>query len=99
MGPPGLSLGGAFNVSQSPRVRRRTQPERDLGYARFVFPPDFIDFHSYVWENPPQWRGDAVLRTLGASSLVTTMAGKMQPLQQFRSKMRCKGRIFSQGSA
>jgi hypothetical protein len=99
MAPPRLSLGGVFNVSQSPPVRRRTHPERDLGYVRFVFPPDFIDFPSYVWENPPQWRSDAVLGTLGASPLVTTMAGEMQPLQQFRTKIRCKGRMFSQGSA
>jgi hypothetical protein len=31
MAPPRLSLGGAFNVSQSPRVRRRTHPERAWG--------------------------------------------------------------------
>lgn len=99
MTPPRLSLGGVFGVSDSLGPSPH-QPERDQGqYVRFVFPPDFIDFHSYVWENPPQWRSDAVLGTLGASPLGTMMAGEIQPLQQFRSKIRCKGRMFDQGSA
>jgi hypothetical protein len=44
MAPPKLSLGGAFNVSQSPWVRRRTGQSGIRRYVRSVFLPDFIDF-------------------------------------------------------
>ena len=53
MAPPRLSLGGAF--SQYLALLLAHHPEL-LGYVRSDFPPDFIDFATNLWENPPQWR-------------------------------------------